>query len=481
MGRLTRRTMLRGTSVTGMAAIAGSVLAACGATPEAAPAATQPATAAAEAAATSALVATQPATAAAEATATSVPAAAAQEKVTIEFWYGWTPDMIVSTLDGIAAKFTESNPTIEVVTAQHEWGEKLLTAYAAGTPPDVHEHWLPMQFAARDLLLPVDDLVNSSKVVSVDLMPEVAWGVAAWKGEHYSVPSLAFFAETALVANPVLYEKVGLKSPDDLPKTWDDAYAQAEKYTVFDGAGNLETVWVTPDKSLRYNKCQFGVNDYDAENRRWLLDDPAWEEVVESTARFYTLAGPDKIDAFGKTFPGWIAVPGSAFAADHLALVTSGYWIPGELDKNAPGKKFDYTWVPTGGAAKGKKVTHWGAHSLMIPKKGKHPQEAWLLVEHYDTVDSAQAIFEGCGWIGPEKTFWDVMDVDRYQGLDFFVNHAAVEAEIQTVNSPSPAIAFAMDGFTQQVVDPVIYGEKTAKEALADFQIAVQEAEDKFV
>lgn len=468
MRRFTRRTVLGGASITGVAAAASAVLAACGATATSAPPATQAPTAAAEA------------TTAPEATATSAPAAAAEEKVSVEFWYGWTPDMIVSTLDGIAAKFMEEHPGIEVVTAQHEWGEKLLTAYAAGTPPDVHEHWLPMQFAARGLLLPVDDLVSSSQTITIDLMPEVSWEVGTWNGQHYVVPALAFFAETALVANPKVFENAGLKSPDDLPKTWDEAYEQAKKYTAFDSAGNLDILWVTPDKSLRYNKCQYGVNDYDPEERRWLLDDPAWVDVVESVARFYTLVGPDKIDAFRQTFPGWIAVPGSAFASDKLAMTISGYWIPGELDKNAPGKKFDYTWVPTGGAAAGKKVTHWGAHSMMIPKAGKNPETAWQLIEHYDSVESAQAIFEGCGWIGPAKTFWDVMDVNRYQGLEFFVKHAAVEAEIQTVNSPSGAIAFAMDGFQQQVVDPVIYGEKTAKEALADFQVAVQQEEEKF-
>jgi len=412
--------------------------------------------------------------------ATEVPPPAAEE-VTIEFWWGWTPDMLVSTLNAVANAFMDKYPTIKVQTAQHEWGEKLLTAYAAGTPPDVHEHWLPMQFAARDLLLPVDELVASSDAISVDMMPEVAWTVGTWEGVPYAVPALAFFAELALCVNPAVFEKVGLKSPEDIPSTWDEVFEQAKQYTGFDDAGNLDIVWVEPGKGLRHWPAMFGIEDYDEANRRWLFDDPGWEEVVSSIARFYTEFGPEKFDAFHEAYPGWIAVPGSAFASDRLAMVTSGYWIPGELDKNAPGKEFHYTWAPTGGAAEGKKVTHWGAHSMMIPKKGKHPKEAWMLIEHYLSIESAQTIFEGCGWIGPQRTFWDVMDVDRFRGLDFFVNHAAKEAEIEMVNSPSPAIAFAMSGFADRVVDPVIYGDKTVQQALADFQKDVTQEEEKFL
>ncbi len=403
----------------------------------------------------------------------------AAEKVTIEWWYGWTPDMLVKTLNAVAAKFSEANPEIEVKTAQHEWGEKLLTAYAAGTPPDIHEHWLPMEFAARGLTQPLDDRVNASKVVSWDLFPQVSWDVGTWKGKHYCLPCLAFFAELALVVNPAVFTKAGLKVPDDVPTTYDDAFAQAKKYTKADQAGNLDTVWWEPDKSLRYLPTTFGLKAYDAEQQRWQLDQPGFEEAVDSVARFYKEFGPEKLDAFHQAYPGWIAVPGSAFASDRLAMVTSGYWIPGELDTNAPGKEFYYTWAPTGGAAKGKKVTHWGAHSVMIPVKSKAPDAAWKLAEYLDTIEAAQMIFEGCGWIGPSKEFWKVMNVGRFKGLDFFVNKLAIEAEVQTVNPATPALSFALNSFSTDVVDAVIYGNKTTKQALADFQKAVTEEEAK--
>lgn len=407
-------------------------------------------------------------------------APAAAEKVAIEFWWGWTPDLIVKAIQSSLDEFMKNNPTIEVKTAQHEWGEKLLTAYAAGTPPDIHEHWLPMQFAARDLLQPLDDRINASTVITKDLFPDVFWTVGTWNGVRYIVPSLAFFAETALISNPVVFEKAGLKVPDDIPSDWDVLFEQAKKHTKFDDAGNIDTVWMVPDKGLRFWPAMYGIEDYDEQEHKWRFDDPAWEEVVLNIARFYTEFGPEKIDAFFQAYPGWIAVPGSAFASDRQAMVISGYWIPGELDKNAPGKEFIYTWAPSGGAAKGKKVTHWGAHSVMIPKASKHPDQSWLLVEHFAGVKSAELIFENLGWIAPQKTFWDVMNVSRYRGLDFFVNHLAREAEINTVNSPSPAIAFAMSGFATDVVDAVIFGNKDVKTALADFQKAVTEEEAKF-
>jgi multiple sugar transport system substrate-binding protein len=409
---------------------------------------------------------------------TPVPAA---EAVTIEWWYGWTPDLIVDTLDGVADRFTEHNADIEVTTAQHEWGEKLLTAYAAGTPPDIHEHWLPMQFAARDLLQPLEERIEASTVVTWDLMPEVSWTGGTWGGHVYILPCLAYFAELALVANPLVFENAGLDVPGDIPRTYDEVFAQAQQHTEFDDAGNLNVVWMEPDKGLRFMPTSYGLTPYNADEHKWTLTGEGWEEAVMSAARFYTEFGPEKLDAFHEAYPGWIAVPGSAFASDRLALVTSGYWIPGELQKNAPDKEFIYTWPPTGGAAAGKKVTHWGAHSVMIPQLSKSPEQAWVFAEYLATVEPATMIFEGCGWIAPMSTFWDVMDVGLYRGLDFFVNELARDAETSTANPPSPAIGFAFGSFSTDVTDAVIYGNKDVATALADFQAAVDEEEERLL
>ncbi|NLF03221.1 MAG: extracellular solute-binding protein [Anaerolineales bacterium] len=427
---------------------------------------------------------TAPTQAPAEATeappeATEAPPAA--EAVTIEWWWGWTPDMLVNTLNAVADKFTEHNPEIEVTTAQHEWGEKLLTAYAAGTPPDIHEHWLPMQFAARDLLQPLDDRIATSSVISIDLMPEVSWTAGTWEGKRYIVPCLAYFAELALVVNPAVFQNAGLTTPDDVPTTYDGIFDQSVKYNEFDDAGNLNVVWMEPDKSLRYMPPSYGLTPYNADEHKWTLTGDDWEAAVMSVARFYTEFGPEKLDAFHEAYPGWIAVPGSAFASDRLAMVTSGYWIPGELQTNAPDKEFVYTYPPTGGAATGKKVTHWGAHSVMIPQLSKHPDQAWKLTEYLCTNEAAEMILEGCGWIGPMKTFWDVMDVNTFLGLDFFVNDLAKNVEVATANPPSPAIAFAFNSFSTDVTDAVIYGDKDAATALADFEAAVNEEEQRLL
>ena len=200
--------------------------------------------------------------------------------------------------------------------------------------------------------------------------------------------------------NPAVYEKVGLASLTTSPRPGMRLRA-GQGYTGFDAVGNLDIAWIEPAKNLRHWPAMYGIEDYDEQNRRWLFDDPGWEEVVANIARFYTEFGPEKFDAFHEAYPGWIAVPGSAFASDRLAMVISGYWVPGELDANAPGKPFDYTWAPTGGAATGKKVTHWGAHSMMMPKSGRHINESWRLIEHYLSLESAQTILEGCGWVGP--------------------------------------------------------------------------------
>lgn len=414
-----------------------------------------------------------------EAPAATLEPSQAAQKVTIDFWWGWTDDVVREAALKIIAIYNESYPEVTVQTAQHEWGEKLLTAYAAGTQPDIHEHWLPAQFAARGLLRAIDDAVQASESLSFDSLLDISWDVGKWQGKNYIVPSWAFFAEAALCVNPAVYEQAGLRIPDDVPTTWDGMFDQAKEFTKLDDAGNIDVAWYVAEKIMRYWPTEFGIEPYNAEEHTWNFDDPAWEEVLANIARFYTHFGPDKISQFGESYPGSYVTPGNPLATDHLAMSLAGYWAPGQLDKSAPGKDFHYTWVPTAGTAAGKKVTHWGAHSVMFPNASDKFQYAWPIAEVLNTVEAQDILFDAVGWIGPLKAYWDVMDYKRYIGLDFYVEHAAREAEVNTVNPASPAVSFFMYDSVKELVDPVIYGEKDIKTALADFQMAITEQEQR--
>ncbi|MDI7275871.1 MAG: extracellular solute-binding protein, partial [Anaerolineae bacterium] len=71
------------------------------------------------------------------------------EAVAIDFWWGWTPEVHVNALNAACRRFEELNPDVKVQTAQHEWGPKLLTAIAAGTPPDLTQWGNALELAAR--------------------------------------------------------------------------------------------------------------------------------------------------------------------------------------------------------------------------------------------------------------------------------------------------------------------------------------------
>src|SRR5262249_53884326 len=69
--------------------------------------------------------------------AAAAPAAPKQGETTIDFWWGWTPDIHVNALNAASRRFEEKNAGIKVRTGQHNWGDKLFTALAGGNPPDM--------------------------------------------------------------------------------------------------------------------------------------------------------------------------------------------------------------------------------------------------------------------------------------------------------------------------------------------------------
>ncbi|HMN27177.1 MAG TPA: ABC transporter substrate-binding protein, partial [Caldilineaceae bacterium] len=67
-------------------------------------------------------------------------APAADEKVTVVYWHGWS-GRFAEWLDRVSAEFEKANPDINVEFVQIDWGElytKLLTSVAAGDPPDTY-------------------------------------------------------------------------------------------------------------------------------------------------------------------------------------------------------------------------------------------------------------------------------------------------------------------------------------------------------
>lgn len=403
------------------------------------------------------------------------------EPVEMDFWWGWTPEIHVNAINAVVAKFMQANPNIKVLTAQHEWGEKLLTALAAGNPPALFEQNTPTEYAAKGSLLPLDDFLAASDAISKDSFYDVSLKEASYKGSLYGLPAIEHFAQMSICMNKKMAEDVGLSLPTDIPATQEELMAQAFKYSEIDKSGNITKLWYSIDTYFPWIGAAYGLSCYDEENQKFTFDNPIWTQVLQLMGDFFKFFGPEKLTAFDSTYPGWTAVPGCGMCSNVQAIKLDGYWTPGEFAQTAPDKEYVYSWYPVPESRKGKKIQMIGSHHVMIPKDGKSPNEAWKLAEFLTNNESIKIIFDGAGFLLATKAFLEnpsnVVDVTKYKGLDWYINSVNQADEIW--GWPAiPIENFVWDAFSK-AYNAVSYDEKTAEKAAQDLQAACAEELNK--
>jgi multiple sugar transport system substrate-binding protein len=147
----------------------------------------------------------------------------AQKKV-VRIWQTETEPQSLAVLNQIAADFEKLRPDVDVIIEGLAWGDlekKLTAALAAGAPPEA-SHGQPItcvSFAAKGLLRPVDDLVES---LGKDNLVDGFRNLCRHDGRYYGVAHSA--AASVFVYRKDLLRQKGLA----VPKTWDDLLQVAE-------------------------------------------------------------------------------------------------------------------------------------------------------------------------------------------------------------------------------------------------------------
>src|SRR5438132_7596985 len=106
----------------------------------------------------------------------------------LKLWISGTPELDAA-MNKILQQFQTENPNVTVTLEDFpfaQYYEKLTTAFAGGSGPDVY--WIDVrtaEFAKRGALLPLDKYVTSDWLA--DVIP-VALQEGEWNGKRYSVP-----------------------------------------------------------------------------------------------------------------------------------------------------------------------------------------------------------------------------------------------------------------------------------------------------
>lgn len=296
-------------------------------------------------------------------------------KVTLEYWNGFTggdgPHMR-TMLDAFNKRFAQR---IEVRNVTRRWEDlypALPTAIASGKGPDVaviHNDWIGT-LAARQVLVPIDDVVSALKLTEGDFIPAV-WKAGIYDGKRYSVPldvhCLGDYYNTAHL------EKIGLKQAPGDRAGYEEALAELKK------AGVANPFWM-PNKwpaHLMFMSLlwQHGGELYDEDGTRalWGSDQgvQALTWMVEQIDHGYS---PAKVA---------IDTQYAAFKNDKVSLTWDGIWQINDLKTNAPSLKWGLAPVPAiGGTPAVWSASHNFVLTAQAARDANKVQAAKVFVDH---------------------------------------------------------------------------------------------------
>ncbi len=254
-----------------------------------------------------------------------------QEAVTLEYWGLWEPSEVMET---IFKEFESQNPgiTVQYVSQSHrDYRERLQTAIASKTGPDVfrfHASWAPM--LARELApLPANILTTTD-----------------FESAFYPVARAQLTINETIVGLPVMYDGLMLYYNKDIfqtaglqpPKTWSELRTAATTLTIREGdqikragvaLGNVSNVEHFSD-ILALLMLQNGAK----------LESPSSPEGRDALLFYTNFLTQDKV---------WSDImPTStvAFARGDVAMMIAPSWRAFEIQSINPSLQFATSTVP---------------------------------------------------------------------------------------------------------------------------------------
>ncbi len=274
------------------------------------------------------------------------------------------------------SEFMEQNPEIQVSleSIPDNYLEKLVTAFAAGKPPDVLllDSVIIPKFLEADVLLDMrQHLEKSPQFDERVYFPEV-FNIAVRDGKTYALPK--DFTSMVVYYNRRIFDEAGVAYPRS-GWTWDDFLATAKSLTRV--TGNPQT-----------DRYGFLVTPYAYQNIFWLWQNGGDILSPDGTRAVGYLDSPESIEAVKfytelvtkhKVAPDpttRLALGGEIFQTGKVGMVVSGHWWIPSL-KESRTKDFSLENIGVVGLPRRRaQVTTIYESGWAVAKLTKHPSEA---------------------------------------------------------------------------------------------------------
>ena len=416
--------------------------------------------------------------------ATAAPAAAStasagtdeQKEITYLMWGEPTR---TGSMQKLADEFTKKNPgiTVKIDNAGDNFGTKLNTLVAAGTPPDsvlVNELFGAGLYANK-FYANIADYIKNDNDFRTNVYDKVAKPVKSpfelSDTEIYALPTMNYV--TLLFYNKDMFDKAGLAYPDDT-WTWDTFKKSAKALTITDGKntsqyGTFFTRLIVYEQSWFFSN---GASIISKDRSTCDIDSPA---AIEAFKFCQDLIHVDKSAPIPDT-TGGSQVSSISFDTGKVAMQIFGSWM---IPTYAT---LPFNWgvasVPQG--PKGA-IPAAFPNGLGIGYGSKNQDAAWEWIK-FCTSEDGQRLISQEGLAQP--TLEAIMDSDTFMKASEKADMSIVKSSLLKSQGPNAVARWAeiggnSDSFINSALDRIyIYNEdaeKVLKEAAANCNKVLEE------
>ncbi len=412
----------------------------------------------------------------------------ASEQVTISWWNAFSTPTCQEVFPQVIEAFETKYPNIKVEfeisggpPGGGEYTEVLLARIAAGNPPETATIWSPpSQYGARGALTAMDAMMEGAELARPDQFYESVMKSCEWQGKTYGLPASA--GAGCIFYNTTAFEERGISTKrEDFPTTWREIKELSDELTVWEG-DELKTAGLVPWTSGWLNPVWAQLNGgqfFDSGELKYKIDSDVNIEWLEYWLSYLDDQYQGDVERFNLFGQFGDVYPESAFAMGINTIDQSGSWACTDVELPF---EWEIAKLPVGPNGTVSKTGYW-PNWFVMPKGCPHPEEAFLLCEHFCTegwVIWYKHVMDTPAWRGfpdgviTEKLSQVVGEVRAHDMHEFFAEYLNDAAEMWT----SPIEDFANDTFASSV-DEIMHKAKTPAVALAEAQALCQSRLDE--
>jgi multiple sugar transport system substrate-binding protein len=407
----------------------------------------------------------------------------AADKITLTYWDDDTFSVYQKQLDPIMQAFTKTHPNVTVKIVHGENVQKLLTAVASGTAPDVFQFWdgpEPLgSLAGNGALLNLSPLIKSTHFNIADLLPtamqSVTYGTQVY-GLPWNCGSYNYFY------NMADFKTAGITST---PATLSQLWADSRKLTITNSNNRITRLGqVPPNGNWQVYAWieNFGGSLYKLSTHQVTPDNPGVIAALNDLAAQYKAYGPSNIDRFSSSL-GQSFSPNDPLFNGLTAMRLDGDWQAFNFGIYKPLMKYGRDWgsftVPyPDGHPERSLSSSLNCDDLAAMAGTSHPQEAFDFLTYMTTGDAAVVSAIANSDLPTSKK---VLNDPRIAKLNFYKLdvHVMLQSPRLLVFPVTPVSQHYSDVFNADL-SLILHGKETALAGMQHVKKVIQPELDQF-